>query len=466
MFAIAVLTLTWGGASHALRPPDRSALLAALDQRVLTGLPKHLDHDEGQDLQEAVTVALAANPNDADVARAAVRASFLVVPHVSPVISDAMPSIAVDMLQPFKLPWKITADAVIDASVDGSAWRQAKTFAPNAMGMIPIDELFPRASRQGFHVVRLRASLSFHGGPAFLPPSDTRELPPVMYGIAGTSAAGQRVTALLNSAGRASVSGLDRSLPRVPLGAWLPTVAATPGSPPIEWTGLWCEDRPGLDDELPASICARSIVGVSPEGGHAEIWVKIATVDTSGLKPTLTAITPTLEAVDLIANMRRAKGDLATLPSALRSSVDDWPHAAVVLDPEAIVVSPASPNPGESVTIAIEVKNPGTSDLLGILVNVALADSADGPAFAQRQFIRSIPAGDSVIVKTDARFPRGFGVISVLAGIGADAQFPALLTDSNWSFVAWRIVRPDLAPKGFVDSVGAAIGCKPDCHVR
>jgi hypothetical protein len=38
--------------------------------------------------------------------------------------------------------------------------------------------------------------------------------------------------------------------------------------------------------------------------------------------------------------------------------------------------------------------------------------------------------------------------------------------NSNWTFVAWRIVRPDLAPKGFVEAVGAAIGCKPDCRGR
>jgi len=466
MFAIAVLTLTWASALEGVRSPDRSALLTALDERVLTGFPKHLDHDEGQDLQAAVTAALAANPNDSELGWAAVRASFAMFAHVSPVFSDGLPSIDIDMLPALTLPWKITADTTIDASVDGSEWRHAKHFPPNAIGMIPIDKLFPRASRPGFHVVRLRTTLDFHGGPAFLPPSDTRELRPVIYGITGTSPAGQHVAALLNSAARANASDFDPSLPRVPLSAWLRTIAATPGSPPIEWVAQWCEDRPGLEDEQRSSICARTLVGASPEGGHAEIWVKFATVDTSGVKPTLTAITPTLEAVDLIANMRRAKGDLATLPSALRSSSDDWPHAAVLLDPEAIVVSPASPKPGEPVTIAIEVKNPGTSDLLGLLMNVVVGDAADGPAFAQRQFVRSIPAGESVIVKTDARFPRGYGVISVLAMIGADAQFPALMVDSHWSFAAWRIVRPELAPPGFVDRAGAAIGCKPDCRVR
>ncbi len=89
MFAIAVLTLTWDSALEGVRSPDRSALLTALDERVLTGFPKHLDHDEGQDLQAAVTAALAANPNDSELGWAAVRASFAMFAHVSPVFSDA-----------------------------------------------------------------------------------------------------------------------------------------------------------------------------------------------------------------------------------------------------------------------------------------------------------------------------------------------------------------------------------------
>src|SRR5205823_3903365 len=107
-------------------------------------------------------------------------------------------------------------------------------------------------------------------------------------------------------AARANASDFDAALPRVPLGTWLRTVAATPGSPPIDWSAHWCQDRAGIDDEQQTSICARAVLGSSPEGGHAELWVKVATVETSGPKPTWTVVTPTIEAIDLMSGVARA----------------------------------------------------------------------------------------------------------------------------------------------------------------
>lgn len=199
MFVIVAMVLTWASELYGLRSPDRNSVLTAFEQRALTGIPRHLDHDEGQELQQAVTAALAANANDGEMAWAALRASFPIVPRVSPVIFDSMPSISVEVLPPFTLPWKITADATIEASLDGSDWRRAIDL-PHASGQsqIPIEKLFPRAPRPGFHVVRFRATLHFNGAPGFLPATDARELPVVTYGITGPSAAGQRVAALLN----------------------------------------------------------------------------------------------------------------------------------------------------------------------------------------------------------------------------------------------------------------------------
>lgn len=460
MFAIAVVIVAWAAGLTGLRSPDRSALLAALDERALDGIPRHLDHDEGQELQQAVTAALAAEPGDHELAAAAVRGSFPIVPRTTPVIFDSTPSIAVEVLPPFTLPWKLSADASIEASLDGSDWKHAIDL-PLASGQTPIAiaKLFPRAARQGFHAVRLRAALRFKGTREFMPADDTRELPVVTYGISGTSAEGRRVAAILTSAARVNASDFDRTLPPVPLGTWLQTIARTPDAPPIDWVALWCEDLMGREDERPASICARTMVGSSPEGGHAEIWVKVATIDTSGPRPTWAVVTPALERVDLIANGSLSTADLAAVPGALRSRFEDWPHAALDLDPRAIAVSPAAPKPGEPVTIAVALRNSGTSDLLGALIDVTVGDAADGPALAHRQFIRSIPAGESVTVETDARFPRGYGVVSVLAMTGAHGMVPALISDqSHWSVVANRFVRPELAPPGFVTRMTAAIG--------
>src|SRR5262249_21192092 len=97
------LTLTWPTALYGLRSSDRVATLAALDERALRGIPRRLDHDEGQELQEAVTAALAANPHDGEMAWAALRASFAIVPHATPIILESTPSIGVEVLPPLML---------------------------------------------------------------------------------------------------------------------------------------------------------------------------------------------------------------------------------------------------------------------------------------------------------------------------------------------------------------------------
>jgi hypothetical protein len=460
MLAIALVTLSSATELYGLRFPDRVATLAALDKRALTGMPRLLDHDEGQELQEAVTGALAANPTDGEMAWAALRASFAIVPQLSPPISDSMPSVSIQMLPPFTLPWKVTADVAIEASLDGSDWRHASDFRHGSGQFpIPVKKLFSGAVRPGFHEVRLRASLRFDGAPGFLPTIDTRELPILTYGITGTSVAGQRIAALLTSAARANASDFDSALPQMPLGVWLRTVAATPGGVPVDWVAMWCGERTNVNPEQ-TSICARAYLGSSPDSGVAIVWVKVATVDTSGATPTWTAVTPTLEGIDLMAG-ERSTGHLAMLPSALRSRSDDWPAAAIDLDPAAMTLSPAAPKPGEPVTIEIEVRNGGTSDLLGSRILVDAGDAPDGPAFVRRQFVRSIPAGESVVVKIETRFPRGYGAVSVLVMPLSEMAIEKL----SGRRVAWRVVRPDLAPPDFVDRMAAAIGCKPDCHI-
>jgi hypothetical protein len=207
-------------------------------------------------------------------------------------------------------------------------------------------------------------------------------------------------------------------------------------------------------------------VGSSPESGHAEILVKVATVDTSGPKPTWTAVTPTLEGVSLVCS-GWSSATLASVPSLLRSKTDEWPRAALSLGSQVIAVTPGAPNPGEPVTIEIEVKNPGTSDLFGAVLDVIVGDDSNGPALAHRQFVRSIPAGGSVTLKMDARFPRGYGVVSMLALTGSgETPRPNLIDESNWSLAAWRVVHPEIAPPDFANRMGAAVGCKPDCRVR
>jgi hypothetical protein len=466
ILAIVVAVLTWtnelrGGA----RGLDRAAVLAGLERRALTGMPRHLDHDDGEELQAAVTAALTASPNDAEMAWAAIRGSFSIVPHVGPAISDSMPSIGLEVLAPLSLPWKIATVGTVELSLDGAAWR-AIDLPPAGHTGVPVEKLFPRAARPGFHLVRLRASLRHRGQPGSLPTDESRELPALTYGVTGISAGGQRVAAFLASGTRATVADFDATLPRVAIDTWLRSATSTSDSPRVSWSGQWCEERPGAGEQPRASVCARGIFGLAQAGGHGEVWVKVAAVDASGDRPTWTALTPSLEGIDLITRQGRSTVTLASLPSALRSAEADWPRAELVLDTTAINLSPGSPRSGEPVTIRTELRNSGTADLYGLTIDVLAFDSpGDGP-MVRRRFVRSIPAGDSVAIETPAVFPRGYGgvMVSVMT-LTEHSVFPPLMTYSSDGFLAYavRVIRPDLAPPGFADRVRSSIGCQPGC---
>ena len=462
LLAVAVAVLAWGSELYGRRPLDRDGLLTALQQRAATGVPRHLDHDEGEELQAAVTAALAADPGDNELERAATRASFVLGPRVGPVISDHLPTATIEVLAPLSLSWKTAAAGTIDVSLDGSGWRHAADVQP---GVDRIQVPLPKAAaRQGFHVVRFRASLRFTGVPGSTVDRETRDLPARTYGVTGTSAAGQRVAAFLNSAARANAGDLDPALPGVTLDTWLRTVASTGDAPPPIWTAHWCEDRPGAGDQPPSSVCARAMVGSAPDGGHGELWVRVATADVSGDRPTWTPVGPSVEGVDLVATPARSTVTLPELPFALRSMEDDWPRAALSLDARAITLSPAAPRRGEPVAIRTELRNSGRADLYGMTIDVLAFDTPER-LLLHRRFVRSVPAGGSVVVETTTAFPLGYGgvLVSVMP-LTDHVVFAPLMADGSDGFShAARLVHPELAPRGYVDRVRASVGCKPGC---
>lgn len=461
-----VLGLCSSKVSGGHAPQQRDALLTALQQRAATGVPWHLDHDEGEQLQAAVTAALTATPDDLELAGAATRASVAAVTRVAPAIYDAAPSAAIALLPPLKLPWNVAVAGTIELSLDGSAWKPGAEIPSRVESItVPLQKLFPGAGRPGFHVVRFRAVLRFQGHPGSVPASETRDLRTGTYGVTGTSPAGQRVAAFLTIPTRVIASELDPVLPGIPLDTWMRTVASTGEGPPPIWTTHWCEDRPGSGDIVPASLCARTMIGSSPEHGHGEVWLKIATVDISGDRPAWTAVSPTLEGIDLMMPPHRTTVSLRDLPSALRSLMDGWPRAALALDAGSIVLSPATPRPGELVSIRTELRNNGTADVFGLSIDVLAFDTREREPRLHRRFVRSIPAGESVVIESSATFPLGFGgVVVTVLPLTQESPFSPLMP-AGWDSVngAARLIRPDLAPPGYAALVRATVGCKADC---
>ena len=457
--------LTAAPATRGETGPRRDHILAALEQRARTGTPRHLDHDEGEELQLAVAAALKTDPNDTELAWAATRASFAAVPRVSPAIYDAPPSLVIQVLPRFALPWTLAVTGAIEISIDGGGWLHAADLSAADTIHVPLGNTSLAAARPGFHVVRLRALLTFRGKPATLPETETRELPACTYGITGASPAGQRVGSFLHIPTGAIASDLEPTLPGIPLDAWLRTLAPA-GDPPPIWTAHWCEDRSGTGDRTPGSLCARTMVGsAAARGEHAEVWLKIADVDVAGDRPAWTAVRPTLQGIDLIAHPARTTVDVRDLAVALRSRHEEWPRAALSLDARAIDLSPATPKPGEPVTIRAELRNTGTAALFGLSIDVLAFDTRDRDARIHRRYVRTIPAGESVTIETSTTFPLGFGgVVVTVLPLSQDMEIKPLLDGDPLTLgIAARLVRPDLAPPGYADLVRSTVGCQAGC---
>jgi hypothetical protein len=195
--------------------------------------------------------------------------------------------------------------------------------------------------------------------------------------------------------------------------------------------------------------------------------VKIANVDTTLERPAWTAVTPTLVGIDMIAYPARSTVSLLRdLPSAMQSTEDAWPRGALSLDARSITLTPATPKAGEKVAILAEVRNTGTADVHGMTIDVLAFDTKDRDPRLHQTFVRTIPAGQSVVIDTAATFPVGYGGVVVrLMPLTDDTTFAPLLEgDSNGFSAAARLVRPDLAPPGYADLVRAAVGCKPGCR--
>jgi hypothetical protein len=142
---------------------------------------------------------------------------------------------------------------------------------------------------------------------------------------------------------------------------------------------------------------------------------------------------------------------------------EDWPRAALALDASAIHLSPAAPRPGEPVSIRTELRKTGNANLYGMTIDLRAFDTRERDPRVHHHFVRSVPAGGSVVLETSATFPLGFGgVVVTVLPLSQETEFsPLMAGGADRAMIAGRLV--DLAPRGYADLVRATVGCKPGC---
>jgi hypothetical protein len=443
-----------GGAGDPYKVPlDRAQLAESLERLARTGEPRHVTHDDGQELDATLKEALASGA-DADLQWLATRAAVPLVPSLQRPLSSRTRTggLTVRAERVLTLPWTVDYVAEIDARLDQGAWQKILRVTSGVSEYRSLDKLLPRAAAiaPGFHTLSLRARIRYGELPAGMPRRETRELLRLNYGIWGSSGnAADPVRPFFDSAASVSAQRLDLNLPDVPFTAWLAQLPHDANDTAAsDWRTEWCGLQESMSEEnlVPGDVCVvarRSGL----HGSFTEIWIKAGTLRHDGNGSKWIRTRPAFSAAYLYHGQLRVGVPLAAVPGYLAEADEDWPSARIVVNSAGISV--ASPNvmPGVPTTLRILVANMGDADANGITINVMAASETDLPA-VHRAFVRTIRAGGSVEIETPITLPARYGIVDVLIVPGHDDI--GVRTGPNENHHAYAVINQRAAPAGYV----------------
>jgi hypothetical protein len=442
-------------------PLDRAQLVDSLERLARTGEPRHVTHDDGQELDETLKEALAAG-GDVDLQWLATRAAAPLVPAIQRPLSSRTRTggLSVRAERVLTLPWTVDYVADIDARLDDGPWQKILRVTSGVSENRSLDKLLPRAAAiaPGFHTLSLRARIRYGELPAGMPRRETRELLTLNYGIWGSAGkAADPVRPFFDSAASVSAQRLDPNLPDVPFTSWLAQLPRDPNdSAATDWRTEWCGLRESMSDEnlVPGDVCVvarRSGL----HGSFTEIWIKAGTLRHDGNGSKWVRTYSAFMAAYLYHGQLRVRVPIAAVPGYLAGADEDWPSARIVVN--AAGISVASPNvlPGVPTTLRILVANLGDADANGITINVVAASETDLPA-THRAFVRTIRAGGSIEIETPITLPARYGVVDVLIVPGHDDI--SARTGSNENHHAYAVINQRAAPAGYLQRLCLELG--------
>jgi hypothetical protein len=433
--------------------PDRAQLVDALERLVRTGEPRHVTHDDGQELDAALKEALASGA-DRDLSWLATRAAVPIVPAIQhPLSSRTRPgALTVRAERVLTLPWTVDYVASIDARLDGGRWQEIFRLKSGASESRSLGAVLPAAGSltTGFHTLALRARIRYGQLPAEMPRRETRDLLTVQYGVWGSAKiATDAVRPFIDSATSVSAALLDPKLPDIPFSSW---VAQLPHDvkdrSALDWRTEWCGVHDSMSDEglVPGDVCVVARRGGT--GHFTEIWLKVGTLRNEEGKARWVGVSPALAAAYLYHGPR-VRVPLAAVPEYLSQQSDDgWPSARLVVNSAGISV--ASPNiaPGVPTMLRVLVANMGDADANGITIDVVAASETNLPAM-RRAFVRTIRAGGSVEIETPVTFPARYGIVNVVLRPGHDQVWPRVAT-AHENHTAFAVINQRAAPAGYL----------------
>lgn len=434
----------------------RERVIAALERLIATGEPRHTSHDDGQWLQSEVDLAFARG--DVEIIRLAQRAAAPIVARVTMPASATTSSVPLTFwtrpvlaVRP-EIPYR----AAIWISVDGDEPVQLGTLTPNLeTGLNP--QLPEAATRAGLHHIRVTARVTFPAASG-LPP-ETRVLPDIVYARYDPDAATPGDARLfVTMAAAAPARQLDTNLPEVAFSAWLQGEVVRHGGKfdPEYWRTTYCEERIRESGVPPSGpeICA--VIDFMANGAIGRIWIRTGRVEVSDGDVRWLAEPPAFEGMRLGGvNF----GSLASVPALLSSPRETWPSGDVAVAAEEMSVRAAD----GKVRLTAVVRNIGTEPLHGVSLFVNFATGQE-QRVTPRMLVIDLGANGSETIETELPMTAPYGVVVIHAmQLGEHTPHESLTPDPTpENSVAFRIVNPRLAPRGYADWLKRQ--CGPPCR--
>jgi hypothetical protein len=439
----------------------RRRVIAALEKLLVTGEPRHTSHDEGQWLQTEVRAAVARG--DVAITRLAQRAAIpLIAVAPSPVLRLGVGQpVTIEMPAILTLPTPVSYHADLFASVDGAELVPAGTVS-SARGNGSLDwSLLESATKAGLHHIRLRARIRYERSTLS---AETRDLPEIVYAIYDPEA-DARFDARFYLASAKSVSArrLDAALPDLPFATWLHDVVAPYRGKKVieeEWRIAYCDEL-SVEAGLPPrrrDLCTVAYFAVA--GGWGEIWLRTGRIELTDREVQWLAEGPAVEGIRLRhPDCREVNDGFSILPGLLAADPSSWPSADLSVAPEDIVVTRTA----TTVHMTVVVRNSGNANTRGAEVVISAATDAADRGIT-RSFVVDVPRGGTMEIKLSVPFSTPYGVV-----VAQVMQLSTHTPHDSWGpdptpndTVAFRIIDPQRAPKGFAASLIEQ--CGPICR--
>jgi len=455
VLAILITLLSCAPLAAQPMPADRTRIIEALERLLETGEPRHASHDEGEWLQAEVDRAFAVN--DVEIMRLAQRAAAPVVARVSAPASATNEPLQLTIVtsRVLRLKTPVDQDVELWATVDGD--EQVRLGALALDRGESFDTLLPvTATRAGLHHLRITAQITFHGRNGLA--TEMRQLSDIVYarydpGVKG----GIDARVFISQAATVSARRLDASLPPVRFESWLSRIVTSRGGEfdGGQWRTAYCEERIVEAGANPSGRAICAVAEFIAMGAKGSIWIRTGRLEGTGADVRWLAERPVFEGMRL---RERQFESLSPLPALLSTPPDEWPSGDVSVAPEEMTVSV---NRGTAHLNAI-VRNKGSQALRGVAIFVSIGTGTERGL--TRQLVIDLAPFGSKTIDLELPLLDRYATVVLLALQGTEhAPFESWAPDPTpEDSVAFRVVNPQQAPRGYVEWVKKQ--CGPPCR--